>query len=288
LLGQVIQLEQIVSYNLYFYELRTLYETRTQPEKRQRLQREDDQRATMPSVGVWEAEVPGPPPVAFEDVKAQELVLPNSTYIFACPTCGSTGQITCQKCGGTGLVEQPRKVSNPDHSTGEETISETCTTCHGYGRVKCEACAGMGELVEEAVFSWSRRARLWQNTDDIEDLPHRALREHTRPVCATPIDLYQGHWHSVAPLDELLRAAVKDIKDGDTRIVAAELRISGVPMTEVDYKLNERSERLYLIGEDSEVVGNWTLFNPERIALVVGSGVIMAVLVLVVLFTWVL
>jgi hypothetical protein len=80
----------------------------------------------------------------------------------------------------------------------------------------------------------------------------------------------------VAPLAELLQAAIDAVDDSETRIVATELLIRGVPMTEVDYQLNDKSQRLYLIGQDSELVGNWAILNTERIALVV-IGVLVVV-----------
>ncbi len=276
-LGQIIQLEQIVSYNIYFYELRTLYETRTLPQARQRIQREDDRRATVPPPELWEIIVPDAPP--FTDLKPQELVVPNSTYVFTCQTCGGAAEMPCKTCQGTGTVERARKVRNPDGSTSQELLPEQCATCRGQGKQKCATCEGMGNLVEEQIFSWSRRATMWQNTDDIEGLPRLALEKRAETVCCAPIDPYDGHWHSVAPLDELLQAAIASIQDANTRIVAAELHIRGVPITEVDFQLNDKSQRLYLTGFENEVVGNWALYNPERLALLL-IGII-ALLVLV-------
>jgi serine/threonine protein kinase len=278
-LGHIIQLEQIVSYNIYFYELHTLYETRTQPTMRQRVASMEDRRSVVPPPDVWEVLVPDVEP--FTGARPQELVLPNSTQVFTCGTCGGEGEVICDACKGTGMIERSQKVRNPDGSTGRETIPGQCPTCQGYGKLKCPTCEGNGNLAEEAVFSWSRRARTWQNTDDVEDLPQLALQQRATLVCTTEINPYKGVWHSVAPLDELLRAAVADVQhDGDTRLIAARLEIRGVPMTEVDYQLNGKSGRLYLIGHDSELVGDWSLYNPERIALVsIGVGVLLVLLV---------
>jgi serine/threonine protein kinase len=279
-LGYIIQLEQIVSYNIYFYELHTLYETRTKPTVRQRIANVEDRRSVVPPPDVWEAIVPDTAP--FTTVKQQELVLPNSTQVFTCTTCGGEGEVSCDTCKGTGMIERSQKVRNPDGSTGHETIPGQCPACRGYGKLKCPTCEGNGNLVEEAVFTWSRRARNWQNTDDIEDLPQLALQQRATLVCTTEINPYKGVWHSVAPLDELLRAAVADVQhDGDTRLAAAKLEIRGVPITEVDYQLSGKSGRLYLIGHDSELVGDWSLYNPERIALV-ALGVVVALVLLVV------
>ncbi len=286
-LGRVLQLEQIVSYNVYFYGMRTLYETRSAPRPRQRPQEDADRRSTLAPPPVWEASVPESGP--FADVPEQELVLPNSTQVFTCSTCEGTAKVTCRACSGSGMVDRTRKVRNPDGTTSQEVLSEKCPTCHGYGKETCASCTGLGNLVEEAVFVGSRRARLWQNTDEIEDLPRMVLRKHTRPVCETPIDPYRGIWHSVAPLDELLRSAVKDVQDDNTRIIAADLSIEGVPVTEIDYKLDEngKPQRLYLVGADSEIVGDWSLLNPERIALI-GIVALVVVVVVIGLLWWLL
>lgn len=276
-LGQIIQLEQIVSYNIYFYEVCTLYETRTAPETRRRTQQPEDQRSTLPLPPLWDIGVPET--AAFAEVKPQEVLIPNSTHIFTCTTCGGAAEVVCTTCKGTGMVERTRKVRNPDNSITQEAIPEQCPTCRSYGKQQCPTCKGTGNLVEELVFTWSRHARLWQNTDDLEDLPRLALEQRSETICRVPIQPYEGHWHSVAPLDELLQAAIAVIPDSNTRLVAAELQIRGTPMTEIDYTLHDQSQRLYLLGYDNEVIGGWELLNPERIALVALGGIIVMALV---------
>jgi predicted RNA-binding Zn-ribbon protein involved in translation (DUF1610 family) len=279
-LGQIIQLEQIVSYNVYFYELRTLYEVRTPPEKRQRRQRPEDQPSTPAPPGLWEVDVPEPENGLFIEVKPHELMLPDSTAMFDCPVCGGEGHTPCSTCNETGMVERTHKVQDEAGNITYEATPQQCPTCHGYGKLRCSTCDGMGNLVEEEVFIWSRRARLWQNTDDIEGLPRLALDQRARPVCSTFIDPYEGYWHSVAPLDELLQAAIDEVQDANTRIIAAELQISGVPITEIDYHLDNKAQRLYLVGHDSLIIGDWALLNSERIALVIISSVLLFALLL--------
>lgn len=292
LLGQIIELEQIISYTIYIYELHTLYETRTQPEERQRPASETDIQATEALPDVWEVAVPEAEDGGFDTVKPQELLLPNSTQIFVCPTCNGEKTIPCYSCGGRGTIPQTRPTrqavnSGTDQTEPSDALPITCPTCHGYGKLRCDTCDGAGNLVEEAVFTWARRARIWHNTDDIEDLPRRALQERARPICSVPINPYAGHWHSVAPLNELLQAAIRDVQGNDMRIIAADLQLSGVPMTEVDYRLNGKAEHLYIIDFDYEIVGNWALFNLERMGLVAMGVLLLVCLGLVGLF-WLL
>lgn len=277
-LGQIIQLEQIVSYTVYFYEVCTLYETRSLPETHQRTQRPEDQRSTLPPTPIWDVDVTEAE--SFAEVKPQEVLIPNSTSIFTCTTCGGAAEIVCTTCKGTGMVERMRKVRNPDNTTTQEAIPEQCPTCRSYGKQQCPTCKGTGNLVEEACFTWSRQARLWQNTDDLEDLPRLVLEQRAETICRAPINPYEGHWHSVAPLDDLLQASIDAIPDTNTRLIAAELQIRGVPVTEVDYQLHDQAQRLYLIGYDNEVIGGWELFNLERIALAAIGAVMLIGLVI--------
>lgn len=203
------------------------------------------------------------------------IAIPNSTQIQTCPECAGNKYVRCKACQGSGLVDKVRKVSNPDQTTGNEPVSSFCPTCRGSTRQQCPRCSGAGSLVEEQVFRWSRRAKVFENTDDIEDLPGLALRKRDA-VFAGPIDPYEGRWHSVAPLAELLRAAIKEAGD-DTRIIAAELKIQGVPITEMDVLLEEKPRRLYLLGFDKVLIGDWSLLNPERIVLA-AVGLILALL----------
>lgn len=265
--GQLIDFEQVLSYNIYLYSLRVLYETRTPPEIAVRPMTSADRRATGDLVEVWAVEVPET--TNFADVSPTRLILPNSLNIITCPQCEGGGQLPCTRCNGEGIITKPRTVRNQDGTTYEDTISAQCPTCRSSGRVNCDQCNGSGNLVEEAFFTWSRRATEFLNTDDIDDLLQPiVLRNHEIEVCSTPINVYGGHWHSVVPLDETLQEAIAAIQDQNTHLIAAELTIKGVPVTEVNYKLNEKDDTLYLIGMSNEVVGGWSLLNPERLALV--------------------
>ncbi|NTW02110.1 MAG: protein kinase [Oscillochloris sp.] len=217
-LGQIIQPEQIVSYNIYFYELSTLYETRSAPQSRIRPQQLDERSSAQIIPDVWSVEVPAIG--LFEIVKPKEFSLPNSIRVLTCPNCSGSSSIPCKECEGKGMVEKMRKVSNPDNSVTNETLSVKCAACHGYGKSKCPTCTGMGNIVEEQVFTYARRFKEWHNTDDIEDLPQLAIKKRLEPVFSASITPYEGRWHSVAPLADLLRASIAEA-GADTRLVAA-------------------------------------------------------------------
>ena len=139
-------------------------------------------------------------------------------------------------------------------------------------------------MVEELAFTWSRRAKVFENTDDIDDLPQLALKKRLEPVFSGPINPYEGRWHSVAPLAELLRAAIAEAGD-DTRMLTSELKIQGATITEMDFLLDEKSQRLYLVGFDNELVGDWSLLNPERLVLAAVVAILAALAIAAILIT---
>jgi eukaryotic-like serine/threonine-protein kinase len=277
-LGQLIQPEQIVSYNIYFYELRTVFEMRTDPAVRQRPAQTDD-RSQMQALppDLWS--IPVPAEDLFTTVRPQELAIPGSLRVFTCTECSGGAQIPCAACKGVGTIERQRKVSNRSGEQSTETIPVACSTCRGYGKQKCPKCEGTGNLAEEQVFTWSRRAKLFGNTDDIEDLPELAIKQRLQLVFEGSIDPLDGRWHSVAPLGELLRAAIAEAGP-DTRLLAAELKIQGAPITEVDLLLDEKPQRIYIVGHDNELIGDWALLNTERLVLA-GVAVLLALVVII-------
>ncbi len=219
----------------------------------------------------------------FEAIKPQELVLPNSARVLTCPTCSGASSIPCKECQGKGTIEKLRKVSNPDNTTTSEKLDVTCPSCRGYGKSKCPTCDGTGNIVEEQVFTYARRAKEWHNTDDIEDLPQLAIKKRLEPAFSAPINPYEGRWHSVAPLAELLRASIAEAGT-DTRLAAAELKIQGATITEMDFLLDEKAQRLYFVGFDNELIGDWSLLNPERIALAAVSAALLLIALVAVAF----
>jgi serine/threonine protein kinase len=282
-LGQLVQPEQIVSYNVYFYELRALYETRSAPQPRTRPQQPEDRSSYEHQPDIWAVPVPIPDGDTFATFPAQEIAVPNSARILTCPECSGAAVVLCSVCKGKGTVEKVSKVSNPDNKTTAETLTAPCQACRGYGKQQCPKCKGSGNLVEELAFSWSRRAKLFENTDDIEDLPRLAIQKRLEPVFSGPINPYEGRWHSVAPLAELLRTAIEEAGEG-TRMLTSELKIQGATITEMDYVLDEKPQRLYLVGFDSELIGDWALLNSERLILAAAVAVLALIAVAAVAF----
>lgn len=275
-LGTTLQLVQVVSYTFYFYELRAYYETRTQPEVRERPHQGSrlSDRGAPPDI--WSVELPATE--HYVEVRPQEMAVPNSALVLACPRCSGEGQVICEPCSGRGTVEVSRAVQNPDGSKTRRTVNEDCSACSGEGGNPCPRCQGTGQLYQEQVFQWSRWAKIWENTDDEEGLPLQDIRRRARQVYKGVIAIDDPRWHAVAPLHELLEAATKVDAEEQTRLLHAELTIYGTFVSEVDYNERSRLHTLYLIGLNPPTVrGDATIFDKER--LIIGLAALVALLV---------
>lgn len=282
-LGQAIRIDQIVSYNLYFYDLKVLYETRSYPETRERPFSGSRISNRKQPPDRWQVDVPVPDE-AFVDVPQTEVPVPNSEKSSSCPRCKGETRITCGRCQGRGTLDMKRTVKTPSGSHSEiQTVD--CPECGGQALLTCDRCDGLGSLLESSVFQFSRRGRLWQNTDDLEGLPHRALEERSEVVFKGEADLHDPTWHAVQPLHELIEEATKNLGD-ETRIVAVELTICGTPVTEVDYTFRNKPRTLAIIGFDANVRGDLSLFDSERLMIVALAIALLVVIVVVGLSTW--
>lgn len=282
-LGQAIAIEQVVSYNLYFYDLKVLYETRTSGETRERPISGSHVSSRVAAPERWEVDV-SVPDQPFTDVAAIDVEIPHSEKTLTCPRCKGETRVACPRCQGRGTLEVKRTVKTPAGSHSEiQTVD--CPECKGAAQLECDRCEGQGSLLETGVFSFSRSARLWQNSDELEGLPRGALEDRSEPIFKGPIDLHDPAWHAAQPLHELIGEASKQLGD-ETRAVAVELTIRGTPVTEVDYTFRSKPRTLAIMGFDDKVRGDLSLFDSERLligALAVLLALAVAVLVFVVL-----
>jgi eukaryotic-like serine/threonine-protein kinase len=280
LLGQVIQPEQIVSYNVYLYELRAHYETRTPPQTRQVVHH----GGALPGLGrepdLWAAPVPEQEP--FVDAPPEAIVIPGSQRVVPCGECNGAAKLSCKTCSGKGTVTRTQKVNDADGKSRSETFQENCPTCHGYGKQDCPRCEATGTLMEEKVFSWSRHGRVYFTEDDISGLHKLTIQAKAQEVYRSRVDPREGRWYQVAPLKEALEEALKG-GGADSRLLAAELVIRGVPVTEVDYRYRDKPHTLQMIGFDTTVRGDSSLLDMERIYLYAVIAVMAIVLVIVLL-----
>jgi serine/threonine protein kinase len=246
---QFDQFEQIVSYNLYFYELRVHYETRSAPQTRERAGLTDLPMLDRRTPDLWLVQVPYVEP--FMDVLPERCA---AAYSCLCETCRGTAQVVCAVCGGTGVITRHRWISYHDGATSAVAAEEECALCGASGWLPCVRCAGAGQVVHEQTFMWARRGRVYFNEDDLSGIHvhRRAIERHTQQVYRSTIDPYDPRWYQTAPLQELLTAAVSG-GGSDSRPIAAELIIRGVPITEIDYQQHQKARNVVLIGFASEI-----------------------------------
>jgi serine/threonine protein kinase len=279
-LGHLIQPEQIVSYDVYLYELKAHYETRTPPQPRQQVHTGGALTPMARESALWD--VPVPELAAFVDAPPEQFVIPGSQKIVACGECNGAANVICKSCQGKGQIERMRRVTDPDGTKRNETFKEECPTCRGYGKQPCPRCEGAGQMLEEKVFTWSRQGRRYLNEDDLTGLHKLTIQTQAQEVFQGRIDPHDARWYQVAPLKELLEEALRG-GGPDSRLITAELIIRGVPVTEIDYRYKEKQHSLTLIGFNSEVRGDSTLIDVERAILYVGILALVITLAIVVL-----
>lgn len=280
-IGHLIHIDQIVSFNAYFYELAVVYETRTTPERRRQPLVSSLPKTGEPEPDRWQVAVPLPAD-PFANVPASDIVVPNSDRALVCPACSGQGQLRCLNCEGEGTLEIKRSIKTGGR-TQVEVQTVDCPDCRGEAHTVCEDCDGAGRLLERSVFEFSRNGRLWQNTDDIEGLPEKVLEQRSEVIFQGEIGAHDAVWQTVPALQELLAEATAEAGDDETRLMVCELVIRGVPVTEVDYSYHDKPHTLAIIGFDEEVQGDMTLVDTERIALIV-LAVTVVVLIAVVVY----
>ena len=276
-LGQVIRVEQVITYNLYFYDLKVLYETRTVPQIRERPYAGSMLSSREPEADRWHVDVPVPSE-PFVDVPVREVILPHSERSLRCPGCEGEKRTPCTRCSGYGTLEVKRTVKTATGRRAEVQVVD-CPACDSAGVVTCSRCDGTGGLLEEKVFTFSRRGRLWQNSDDLEGLPRRMIRSRSELVFVDRVDIHDPRWHGVQPLHELFDEAAR-LEQDDTKIVVAELTIRATPVTEVDYTLHSKPRTLAIIGFDQSVRGDLSLWDLERIIFTAVIAVLIVLLAL--------
>jgi hypothetical protein len=230
---------------------------------------------------VWE--VPVPEPGDFVNATPEPIVIPGSQRAIACTECNGATEVLCKTCAGKGVIERARRVKDSDGTVRNETFQENCPHCRGYGRQTCARCEGTGQLLEEKIFTWSRHGMQHFNEDDLSGLHRLTVQAQVQHVFEGRIDPYAPHWGQIAPLQELLETAVQ-AAGPDGRLITTELIIRGVPVTEVDYQHKSKPHTLALIGFSSEVRGDGSLLDTERMALYGLIGVLVLVVLVGVLF----
>jgi len=315
-LGRVAHFHKVSSHNVYFYQLRVLYEYRSPPHELEDPDYDEREFPLEPERDHWQVVLPSIQ--GFEDEPGGQIILPGSARVVSCSTCEGKGVVVCSRCKGKKRISITRKVDpkvDPAAADGESDTSSSDTTstsssvaiaravlpqtervlvpcpdCEGRGGFTCERCDGLGRLVQRKAFRWERKAYTWDANDDLPDLDEQWLLNTCEAHAVYQEDADQGcrpEWFQVPGLRELAQEA-QAATNAHTRIVLSEVTISCIPVTDVVFDLGHFDEeqgdsglyRLSIYGFENIIPPDWRFLNWERVIFVCVT-LFLAVLVLV-------
>jgi serine/threonine protein kinase len=214
LLGRIARMHTVRNRNIYFYNLKLLYEQRGHPQTIEEPDKEAKQFPLEPEIDHWH--VPLPTVQGFENVKGDIVILPGSSRVVSCETCAGKGKVPCKRCKGQGRIWEKRQVEHPPSSPPEqstkgstrtdpryanpttlrpgqqrggaqqsepaeevktrvEKVLVPCPECNGQGGNPCARCESTGRLVQQKAFRWQRVVRTMENHDDISVIDEKWL-----------------------------------------------------------------------------------------------------------------
>ncbi len=212
-LGRLARVHRIQNRNLYFYQLRVLYEQRGTPEQ---LEEPDYHNRPLPLDTVrdrWQVALDAPTRIANEE--GGLAMLPGSMHVAACEDCNGRGKRICPRCEGKGRIYETREVEVPAElpdpprlrrrgavsgqlsnavsdgasaavadpppiptTTRTERVLVPCPNCSGHGGMICERCDGVGRLIRQQAFRWQRTAYDFDEQDDLDVINEAWLLRH--------------------------------------------------------------------------------------------------------------
>ena len=113
LLGRLARLHKVASRNLYFYQLRLLYERRELPEHDEEPDRTLEVFPVEREIAPWDVNLP-PADFATEPNNGR-VNIPGSTHVVTCEPCSGRGFTICPRCQGRQriYVNRPAPTSDP-------------------------------------------------------------------------------------------------------------------------------------------------------------------------------
>ena len=295
LLGRLASLHKISSRNLYFYRLRVLYETRSEPHTIEEPDTHNTQIAREAERDPWHVALP--PAQDFAPDAGGEEVLPGSTRIVICGGCEGRGAVVCPECKGEARVpaaeqpELPASRPRPDGAQpsggGSSAVASPqlamvpCPNCDGRGNLRCTQCAGAGRMVQRKRFRWRRETRMLEGNDAlpahqqqwvVRNCQRREIYQESSAGGLRP------EWQLVPSLQPLLADAQNRLAP-DTRIALSELTVSFIPVSDILFDLGQTRRRrdaglyrLAIYGFERRIPNDWRFLNWDRVLLLFGGG----------------
>lgn len=267
-LGRIVNLRDVRSRNIYFYELDALLETRESPATVEEPDQEAQPFPVRREIERWQVKLP--PPTGFTDDPGRSEIIAGSERVIQCPRCEGNGHELCPQCKGARRIMQTRAVAGSGDAGGihhQETVvlargqggaaiaeqpavapqvavKQTlvaCPICGGAGALACPQCEGSTRLVQRKAFNWRRAAAHRASRDDIPDLDEDALRKEVAEieVYRERTAGFKREWTMIPGLRTLIANVERQIGP-DTRVVLAEATIKMIPVTVVQLDIGRQ------------------------------------------------
>lgn len=200
------------------------------------------------------------------------MEFPELSETETCPYCQGTGKAKCYNCGGRGRTVELEKrydnVHDPDFDRRvdyhEVEVVVVCADCHGSGKVDCTDC-DFGRRTQYPILSCERRhietrRRLDPTTGcSLEALLDQAEGKRLRetPILDGMLNIAKQMGTDVpSEVASLAINAAHEMsakQSDETHIIRQRLKITEIPITEVDYKYRSRPCRLWIYGNANAV-----------------------------------
>lgn len=195
----------------------------------------------------------------------------NAAGTGKCTKCDGTGELVCKTCGGSGNCTSC-------NGSGRETCSHcdgdgNCPNCEGTGRVTCRRCEGSGWYQTFSIYDARCYVKKWEYVS-LDELKEGLKLANSRPVYK---NIYRK-WKSKGTvefdkIDDVIKKTDQDFGNAESyqsfekaynQAVSASgvkdtpydktLEIERVPVTKIDFSLNEKEYTAYVMGDNGVVM----------------------------------
>jgi eukaryotic-like serine/threonine-protein kinase len=319
LLGRQAAIRRASSWNIYFYAVRVLYETR-EPVKT--IEEPDHGAHSVPlekEADRWSVELPAPK--GFTEDAGGTIRLPGSTRVIACEACKGIGRTVCPRCQGKQRISAPAEANAPSiggagRGRGGAAATATapapagpalipCPECSGTGGLPCRRCDSAGRLLQKKTTNWRRHPATFKGNDDLPQVDEQWLLRTCQAV-----EIYREEhkggfreeWRLVPALTELISRA-RGTANENTRVILSEVVLTFIPVTEIMFDLGDPppsrpapakgkasppkspDNDLYcwhIYGFENRLPKDWRFLNWARVAAVALGGTLAVALALIV------
>ncbi len=280
MLGRLARLHKVQSRNVYFYHLKVLYEQRELPELRETPDYKAAAFTPRPEMDRWQVTLPQAD--EFNDEPGEEVNIPGSTRVIACPKCDGKGLTVCPRCQGRQRITVVREIeassayaqakrdpsqqgqqrssmpqtaqqldandsvegSGKPKKRRTEKVLVPCPDCDGRGGFVCERCDGVGRLTQRKAFHWRRTAQVREARDDLPNLDEAWLQRTCKAeqIYCERADNGFRTEWLLIPILGDLVAEAQSATSETSRVALSEVTISFIPLSDIVFDLGDYDE----------------------------------------------